>query len=767
MHSILQKNKQLTQSKVSLNKYIRPILTALTGFFLAELNCLSDLSPFAAAFVSGVSFENCFASFVGSAVGFFVSHSWKSALRYLFALSFVCAFRIFILKKFQTQDKPSVCAMVSFCAIFSSGIAQMAFVGFDFYALLKIVVEAIICAVSVPLYVKAINVPILSLGIKQLGAQDSFCIMYFICTLFMSMSGFTLGQISPARIAAAVIVIFISHYKGVSYGAVAGTCAGLSFCVGEGNAYLLALFVFGGFVAGLFSSLGQYTTALSFALTASGVVVFNGFELSHIYPLAEAIVAAGAYALIPSSVVISLQDKIKNSGLVAESEIDRQVCANLNLASKKVEEVSDIVSRVSEKLDKVINPEINSIFSKMQQNLCCGCSRKSECWNKYFGETAFDIMVIAGIQKSPHEVTPTQKRCIRPTALVQEVDKYYPEFVSAVAAKIKVGEMRDIVSEQFSSVSLFLSEVSKNIAKSAVVDTAKSRTVKTAFLDSGVYVDAVKYFTNKSGRVSIEATVLEKNAEFDREKMKNILEFTTSRCFEIPEIAIADFSTSITFEEKASFSVLFGQAQIPFAKNKVCGDSIGYTKDTDSNEIAFISDGMGTGSRAAIDAAMTCALLEKLLSCGFSFESAVKTVNSALIIKSTDESLATVDAISINVYNGKAQFFKAGASISFIRRENKVFVIEEASMPLGIIRKTECAKTVKHLMGGDIVLLVSDGVTAGDCGWINDELLAWSTNNMNDLASHIASLAKLRSDEKTADDITVLAVKIKLSENLH
>lgn len=762
MHSILQKNREMAEKKVTINKYIRPILTALTGFFFAEINCLSNMSPFAVAFVSGVSFENCFASFVGSAVGLFVSHSWENALRYLFALAFVCAFRLFILKKFQTEDKPSVCAMISFCAIFSSKIAQMAFVGFDFYALLKVLGEAALCALSVPLYVKAINVPIFSLGIKQLGAQDSFCIMYFVCTFFMSMSGFTVGEIAPARIIAAVVVIFVSHYKGVSFGSVAGICAGFSFCIGQGNAYLLALFAFGGFVSGLFSSLGQYTTALSFALTASCVVIFNGFELSHIYPLAEAIVAAGAYALIPSSVIISFQDKIKNSGLIAESEINRQVCVNLNEASKKVEEVSDIVSRVSEKLDKVINPEINSIFSKMQQNLCCGCSRKSECWNKYFSETAFDIMAIAGIQKSPYEVTPTEKRCIRPTALVQEIDKHYPEFVRAVAAKIKVSEMRDIVSEQFSSVSLFLSEVAQNIAKSAVVDTAKSRTVKTAFMDSGIYVDAVKYFTNKSGRVSVEATVLEKNAEFDREKMKKILEFTTSRRFEIPEIVIADFSTSIIFEEKASFNIVFGQAQIPFAKNKVCGDSIGYTKDTDSNEIAFISDGMGTGSRAAIDAAMTCALLEKLLSCGFSFESAIKTVNSALIIKSTDESLATVDAISINVYSGKAQFFKAGASISFIRRENKVTVVEEASMPLGIIRNISCAKKVKHLMGGDIVLIVSDGVTAGDCGWINDELLAWSTNNMNDLALHIASLAKLRSDERTADDITVLAAKIKL-----
>ena len=56
--------------------------------------------------------------------------------------------------------------------------------------------------------------------------------------------------------------------------------------------------------------------------------------------------------------------------------------------------------------------------------------------------------------------------------------------------------------------------------------------------------------------------------------------------------------------------------------------------------------------------------------------------------------------------------------------------------------------------------MVSDGVTSEDCGWINDELLSWSTNNMEDLAAHIASLAKLRSNHQNRDDITALAVKI-------
>ena len=81
-------------------------------------------------------------------------------------------------------------------------------------------------------------------------------------------------------------------------------------------------------------------------------------------------------------------------------------------------------------------------------------------------------------------------------------------------------------------------------------------------------------------------------------------------------------------------------------------------------------------------------------------------------------------------------------------------------MPIGIIRNITPAHTRVILQPGDIILLVSDGVTSEDCGWINDELLSWSTNNMEDLATHICSLAHLRSSDATKDDITAVALKI-------
>ncbi len=309
-------------------------------------------------------------------------------------------------------------------------------------------------------------------------------------------------------------------------------------------------------------------------------------------------------------------------------------------------------------------------------------------------------------------------------------------------------------------MSVFLNDLADQVADSRIADNGRARTLKNALSEHGIEVDCLQYFTAANGRVSIEITMLDDLLSLDNEKIRRILSRMTGLRFDLPEIAVLELRSVETFYEQAAFSVLFGQAQIPYAQSGVCGDSVCFVTGADGTRFAVLSDGMGTGARAAVDSELAAALTQRLLLGGFSFPCALQLVNSALLVKSTDESIATLDGVAVNLYSAHASFFKAGAAASFLRRGNSVHIIEEASMPLGILRELDFSVFEAELQAGDIVLLVSDGVTAGDCGWMSDELLAWSTNNMDDLAKHIASLASLRADALSGDDISVVAVKI-------
>ncbi len=763
MPETIVKNKNLI-SEENENKYNKNLLKflayALIGFSLSQLDALGNISPFSVSFVSGLPFDYCFCAFLGSSMGYFISRQWKEALRYVFALLICTLFRLIVHRKFEDENNEFVCSVVAFCAIICSGAAYLAFTSLTFETALPVVFESALSLLGTILFMKARDIPVFSIGFKKLSAKDLFYLIVNACIFLMCLSGFSVGTLAPARIIASFIVIFSAHYKGISASSIVSICAGLSLSIAQSMHFMFPLFIISGLAAGIFSSFGQYVTALSFAVCGCIITVVSSLDNFNLYPLVEVVIAAVVFAAIPSKWISFIQDKIEQNGLIEDEQVERQVCANLERAAQKISDVSMIVTKVSEKLDKVINPEINRIFAKMQQNVCYGCNKKNECWNKMFNETATDIMTIAGINTSYSSKTGLENRCIRPNALLKEIDKYYDDFVNNMASKIKITEMRNIVSDQFSGISQFLSEIAEQMRTSKVINKQKSRTVKSALEDNGIFSDELYYYINNKSGIMIEASFSEDILNIDRKKMKKTIETVTGRKFEREEIAIMDDCTMIIFEEKPKFKVQIGQSQIPFAKNNICGDCIGRAYDLCGNEIALISDGMGTGSRAAIDATMTAALFEKLLSCGFSFESTIKMVNSALMVKSSDESLSTVDAVSVNIYTGQAVFFKAGASVSFIRHKKAITEVEEDSMPIGILRDVRFAQCSVNLEKGDIVLLVSDGVTSGETDWINEELLAWTTNSMSDLAAHIASLAKLRSEKNSGDDISVVAVKL-------
>ena len=100
----------------------------------------------------------------------------------------------------------------------------------------------------------------------------------------------------------------------------------------------------------------------------------------------------------------------------------------------------------------------------------------------------------------------------------------------------------------------------------------------------------------------------------------------------------------------------------------MCGDNYKYFNDGKGHFLMVLSDGMGTGGRAAVDGAMACGLMTRLLKAGFGYDCSLKFLNSSMLFKSTDESLATVDGANIDLFTGQVQLFKAGAAPTVIRR---------------------------------------------------------------------------------------------------
>ena len=237
-----------------------------------------------------------------------------------------------------------------------------------------------------------------------------------------------------------------------------------------------------------------------------------------------------------------------------------------------------------------------------------------------------------------------------------------------------------------------------------------------------------------------------------------------SRCcgrrFDLPSVTNEDGRTRIAMCELPVYDVEIGTDQHIANNGKLCGDCLDYFNDGFGKMYAIVCDGMGTGGRAAVDGNMAVSVMGRLLRSGLSADSSLQIVNSALMIKSEDESLSTLDVASVDLYTGRVTLRKAGAPMTLIKKGGRVTVLDMPSMPAGILNNIKFSTDSVKLSTGDMVVMVSDGVLNGDEKWLEKLIKSWNEGSCQDLAREVVAEAIRRRNDSREDDITALAMKI-------
>ena len=178
----------------------------------------------------------------------------------------------------------------------------------------------------------------------------------------------------------------------------------------------------------------------------------------------------------------------------------------------------------------------------------------------------------------------------------------------------------------------------------------------------------------------------------------------------------------------------------------------------------ILCDGMGTGRPAAVDGNLAADLTGRLLRAGFTAELAARLVNVALALKSEDESGATLDLLSVDLYTGAARIFKAGAAPGFIVHEGHARTVGEAGLPVGVLGGVNGQSKMVRLAAGDLAVLVSDGLLVDGPGWVLKqlELAAAGTDTPERIAQDLVETARARASQSgRPDDITAAVLRLE------
>ncbi|MBQ5739267.1 MAG: SpoIIE family protein phosphatase [Oscillospiraceae bacterium] len=201
-----------------------------------------------------------------------------------------------------------------------------------------------------------------------------------------------------------------------------------------------------------------------------------------------------------------------------------------------------------------------------------------------------------------------------------------------------------------------------------------------------------------------------------------------------------------------------GLAQRPREGQSVSGDVLSVFETPQGTLCLLLSDGMGSGEEARRESALAVRLLERFLKAGIEPRIALKTLASALSIRSeATESFTTVDLLTLPLGGGTAELYKLGAAPSYVKRGGKVRRVTCSCLPAGLAAQ-EAEVTKLELSRGSVFVMLTDGIAdAPDDKWLT-ALLRTFTGDAQKLALHI--LDESGKQRGLTDDAAVLVLEI-------
>lgn len=740
------------------------ILMGVLGFVASRGVIFDSLMPFGLVFLGGCSSVFLPSVAVGTFIGYFIPATASGGFRYIAALLAIIAVRLLLSSYRKLCENPIFLSAVSLLSNAATGVVSYSGVPLD---ALKLAAECLIIFGGVFIVRRAFVA--LREDRAGLSLDGHICVLGTATVLIIGISQITVFGLSIGRVLGVFLILASAKYGGAAASCACGIA--ISFAAAVTGAFEggFGIYAFAGLAVGIFVGLGKYAQSLSVVATAIIGLSFMQFKEGSAVFFAEILTGSVLFLLIPRAAGITLNKLFHRApDLSTQSPGGTSLALRLNLASNALLDVSDTVSQVSSELGKINAPDFKSVLSFIEQDACSGCKLRLHCWENKNADTTEAVMKMINIVKGGEDIqndtalNEFRGRCLRVKKMEDVVKSRYAGYASLIAAENRIDEVRQVVSEQFEGISAMLSELAADFSNGEQFDPRAAESAASALSNIGINTLESAAKIDKFGRLSLEMKIkITEDAILNRLQIMKLLSLACERDFDIPNITKTGDSALLTVNEHASFRIDIGVEQRCAVAGSICGDACKYFNDGKGHFIMILSDGMGTGGRAAVDGAMASGLMARLLKAGFGYDCSLKILNSSMLFKSSDESLATMDIASIDLFTGSTELYKAGAAPTLVRRSGHSGRAESHSLPIGILKEVSFDRAGIRLKSGDILLLVSDGVTFEGTEWIRQELEAWQNGGAQDLAEHICNCARRRCVNTRPDDITVMAAIVE------
>lgn len=768
--------------KIKSLLFDRGWLFYFVGFLLGRAVILSVVSPFTVAFLATLWFiqrERVFTTMIVMLIGGFTVSATQGVHVTLTMFIFILLAGLF--KK--VDNKQVLIPLFVFIATGASRLFLYSFTGkLTYYDWMLLIVEGVLGTILVLIFMQ--SVPLLSPKRYKpaLKNEEIVCMIILLASILTGTIGWEFYGASLEQVFSRYFVMLLAFVGGAAIGSTVGVVAGLILSLANvANLYQMGLLAFSGLLGGLLKEGKKIGVAVGLLVGTFLVGIYsNGEQL--LPSFIESSIAIVLFLITPVSWIKKLSRFIPGTEEYS-NEQEQYLQKVRDVTAKRVEEFSNVFEALSksfameddDKEDMDAKRETDYFLSRVTEKTCQTCFMKERCWQKQF-ETTYSLM--ESIKDDLLDGTTNQKRmrefksfCVKPSRVIEKMEEEISYFDANRKLKQQVIESKRFVAEQLQGVSEVMDDFANEIMKEREHHEKQELQIVHALKHMGIEIEKLDIFRLEKGNVDIEMTISFYNYHGEGAKLiAPTLSDILNEMIVVKYEEISPFPNGYSFLKFGSareFVVETGMASAARGGGIVSGDSY-TTIELGAGKYAMaISDGMGNGARAHEESGETLRLLQQILQIGIPEKVAIKTINSILALRTTDEMFATLDLAIINLHNAFVRFLKIGSTPSFIKRGNQLIKIEAGNLPMGIIQEFDVDIVGEQLASGDILIMMSDGIFDGPKHienkdqWLKRKIAEMETNDPQEIADLLLEEVVRTQAGKIEDDMTVLVAKVE------
>jgi len=649
------------------------------------------------------------------------------------------------------------------------------------YNLVMVAIEAVLSFVLTLIFIQSLSIIHLAKPYEPLKNEEIVSLVILLASLMTGTVGWVIQGISMEHVLSRYLLLLFAFAGGGTIGAAVGVVSGLILSLANVSALQqINLLAFSGLLAGLLREGGKVGVSAGLLIGTSILAIYGGEEDTLYLSLLETALAILLFLLTPAIVWKKVARFIPGTpeNIQSHHEYMRRV---RDVTASKIQQFSDLFTQLSRSFAQTAEAEvkeeqIDQFLSRVTEFTCQRCWKKEQCWER---DTEMTYQAMRSMMEKVYESGTAagvtiprewERKCVKTDNVLTVMEQEYERFLSYNMLKKQVHESRKLVADQLSGVSRVMSDFAREIQREGIELSLQEKQVTKALEGLGLSVRRVEIHSLEEGKVDIE--ISQPTCYGRDECAKIVAPMLTEILGENIVVkerhceAYKDGYCKMCLTSAKAFEIEIGVAGAAKDGKLLSGDSF-RTMDLGNGKMALaISDGMGNGERAYMESQSALEILQQLLKSGMDEKLSIKTVNSVLALRSTDEMFATVDLALIDLQTAHTRFIKIGSTPSFIKRGSDVITVTANNLPVGILEEIEVDVVSRTLKPGDLLIMMSDGIYEAPRHienrqmWMKRLISELVTDDPQEVADLLLEKVIRQHSGKIVDDMTVLVARI-------